>query len=187
MSATSKVWMEPSGEFAGVCGVSDSTSTSDAAVRDLYQGCYPRLVAVVALAADSRAEAEECVQEAFIRLLREWPTVSQFDSPEAWTRRVALRLLSNRRRKTRNGVKALLRLGHPASPSVPTGDSMDIQRALASLPLAQRQVVVLHYLIGLGVAETAAELGVAQGTVKSRLSRARVTLSPLLREEAHHA
>ena len=86
--------MEPNGVFAGVCGVSDLTAGSAEAVRDLYQGCYPRLVAVVALAADSRAEAEECVQEAFIRLLREWPTVSQFDNPEAWTRRVALRLLS---------------------------------------------------------------------------------------------
>ncbi|WP_369818834.1 RNA polymerase sigma factor [Phycicoccus sp. Root563] len=82
--------MEPNGVFAGVCGVSDSTPSSAEAVRDLYQACYPRLVAVVALAADGRAEAEECVQEAFIRLLREWPKVSQFDNPEAWTRRVAL-------------------------------------------------------------------------------------------------
>jgi RNA polymerase sigma-70 factor (ECF subfamily) len=166
--------------------VSDSTGTSSDAVRDLYEGCYARLVGVVSLAAGGRAEAEECVQEAFIRLLREWPTVSQFDSPEAWTRRVALRLLSNRRRKARNGIKALLRVGPPTSAPAPTGDSLDIHRALVQLPLSQRQVVVLHYLLGLGVAEIAAELEIAPGTVKSRLSRARATLSPLLREEAFH-
>lgn len=113
--------------------------------------------------------------------------MSQFDSPEAWTRRVALRLLSNRRRKARNGIKALLRVGPPTSAPVPTGDNLDIHRALARLPLRQRHVVVLHYLMGLGVAEIATELGIATGTVKSRLSRARVALNPLLCEEAFHA
>ncbi|HET7279322.1 MAG TPA: RNA polymerase sigma factor [Dermatophilaceae bacterium] len=178
--------MEPLPALGGVLGVKDSTRTSNDAVRDLYEGCYTRLVGVVSLAADSRAEAEECVQEAFIRLLREWPTVSQFDSPEAWTRRVALRLLSNRRRKARNGIKALLRAGPARTTQEPTGDSLDIRRALERLPLGQRQVVVLHYLVGLGVAEVAAELAIAPGTVKSRLSRARDALSPLLREEALH-
>ena len=178
--------MEPFRAFGGVCGVSESPRASSDAVRAIYEVSYSRLVGVVSLAAGSRAEAEECVQEAFIRLLREWPTVSQFDSPEAWTRKVALRLLSNRRRKARNGIKALFRLGTPASAPPPTGDALDVQRALGCLPLAQRQVVVLHYLLGLGVSEIAAELDVAPGTVKSRLSRARSTLSPLLREEAFH-
>ena len=166
--------------------MSGSSSASSDAVREIYEVSYSRLVGVVSLAAGSRAEAEECVQEAFIRLLREWPTVSQFDSPEAWTRKVALRLLSNRRRKARNGVNALLRMGPPRSAAAPSGDLLDVQRALGSLPLGQRQVVVLHYLLGLGVAEVAAELEIAPGTVKSRLSRARVILSPLLREGAYY-
>ncbi|WP_162254791.1 RNA polymerase sigma factor [Phycicoccus sp. Root563] len=84
-------------------------------------------------------------------------------------------------------MKAFLRLGQPVSHPAPADEPVDVQRALASLPVTQRQVVVLHYLIGLGVAETAAELGIAPGTVKSRLSRARAALSPLLREEVHHA
>ena len=162
-----------------------STADNDA-VRAVYEASYARLVGLVAVAAGSRAEAEECVQEAFIRQLREWPTVSRFDSPEAWTRKVALRLLSNRRRQARNGVRALLRLGPPASAPEPTSESLDIQRALGRLPAGQRQVVVLHYLVGLAVAEIAAELEIAPGTVKSRLSRAREALSPLLREEAFH-
>ena len=178
--------MEPFGAPGGVTGVSESPSSGCDAVRAIYELSYSRLVGVVSVAAGGRAEAEECVQESFIRLLREWPAVSQFDSPEAWTRKVAFRLLSNRRRKARNGVKALLRMGPPSSAPAPTGDALDVQRALASLPLGQRQVVVLHYLLRLEVAEIAAELDIAPGTVKSRLSRARATLNPLLREEAFH-
>jgi RNA polymerase sigma factor (sigma-70 family) len=51
----------------------------------------------------------------------------------------------------------------------------------------QREVVVLYYLADMGTAEVAAELGIAEGTVKSRLSRARERLAGLLddKEERH--
>jgi RNA polymerase sigma-70 factor, ECF subfamily len=176
--------MEPSDRLRGVCGVSTTSDSDPHGVQGLYEACYPRLVGVVAVAASSRAEAEECVQEAFIQLLRSWPKVSQFDNPEAWVRRVALRLLSNRQRKSRNGVKALLRIGPNTASEPPSGDSLDVRRALQQLPLAQRQVVVLHYLLGMTVPSIAAELNVAQGTVKSRLSRARESLHELLSEKA---
>jgi RNA polymerase sigma-70 factor (ECF subfamily) len=53
----------------------------------------------------------------------------------------------------------------------------DLQRALAELPLPTRQVVVLHHVCDLSVAQVADTLGIAEGTVKSRLSRAREALS----------
>jgi RNA polymerase sigma-70 factor (ECF subfamily) len=62
---------------------------------------------------------------------------------------------------------------------------VDLRRALAALPRAQREAVVLQGL-GLGVAEIARELGVPVGTVKSRLSRARAALASLLSEENEH-
>jgi RNA polymerase sigma-70 factor (ECF subfamily) len=156
-------------------------------VRDLYAGTYARLVSVVAVAAGNRGEADDVVQEAFVRLLRHWSTVSRYEDPEAWVRRVAFRLLSNRLRKTRNGVRAVLRLGRPADIDEPSGDRVDVAQAMQVLPLAQRQVVVLHHLVGLDVAEVAAALGIPTGTVKSRLSRARAALAPLLSEEQAHA
>ena len=166
-------------------------TTSPPSARDavgaLYAGCAPRLVGVLTLAAGSRAEAEECVQEAFLRLLGRWGQVASYDDPEAWVRAVAFRLLSNRRRKARNGVRALLRHGAPADEVAPGSDRVDVLRALQSLPLHQRQVVVLHHLVGLPVDEVAATLGIAAGTVKSRLSRGRAALEPLLREETSHA
>jgi RNA polymerase sigma-70 factor (ECF subfamily) len=163
------------------------TSPAQDAVSELYRASYARLVGTVALAAGSRAEAEECVQEAFIRLLGSWSRVSAYEAPEAWVRTVAFRLLSNRRRKARNALRALIRQGPSRAAPSPDGDRIDVLRALRRLPLPQRQVVVLHHLVGLSVDEVAAALGVAAGTVKSRLSRARGALAPLLSEETTHA
>jgi RNA polymerase sigma-70 factor (ECF subfamily) len=81
------------------------------ALSDFYADTYARLVGVVAVAAGSQVEAEECVQEAFVRLVSRWSVVTRYEDPEAWVRTVAFRLLSNRRRKERNRLRALLRLG----------------------------------------------------------------------------
>ena len=154
-------------------------------VEDLYAGSYARLVGVVTLVAGSREEAEEVVQEAFVRLLPRWSRVSRYEDPEGWVRGVALRLLSNRFRKVRNGAIAARRHGPSPDVEAPSVDGVDVVRALQSLPLKYRQVAVLHYLLGLEVTDVAAELKVPIGTVKSRLSRARELLAPLLTEETH--
>src|SRR5215467_1456824 len=159
--------MEPPAPVAGVTGMTTARPGAHEAVRELYTVCYGRLVGVVALAAGSRAEAEECVQEAFVRLLGHWARVSRYEDPEAWLRQVAFRLLANRMRKARNGVRALLRHGPPVRAPEPNADRVDVAQALDRLPLGQRQVVVLHYLVGLDVAEVARVLGTAPGTVKS--------------------
>jgi RNA polymerase sigma-70 factor (ECF subfamily) len=122
------------------------------------------------------------VQDAFVRLIGQWQRVSRYDDPEAWLRTVALGRISNRRRKARNGVRALLRYGpSPAEPG-PSPDPVDVDRALTALPRAQRAAIVLQHL-GLTVDQIAGELGVPVGTVKSRLSRARAALAPLLSED----
>ena len=54
---------------------------------------------------------------------------------------------------------------------------------LAALPLAQRQVIVLHHLVGLPVEEVARELRLATGTVKSRLARGRAAMAGMLDHE----
>ncbi|MCW2672301.1 MAG: polymerase sigma24 factor [Frankiales bacterium] len=155
-------------------------------LRQLYQSAYARLVGAVGAIYGDQHEAEEAVQEAFVRLLRNWPRVSRYDNPEAWVLKVALRQASNRRRKARNGLRAALRHGPAPDVPEPTPSAIDAERALAALPEHQRAVVVLHRL-GLGVQEIAVALGVPVGTVKSRLARARASLAPLLREEQPNA
>lgn len=168
--------------LAGVRGVRAIDMDDERALRELYAGSYARLVGVVGAVSGDRQEAEEAVQDAFVRLMGQWPKVSRYDDPEAWVRKAALRLVSNRRRKALNGLKAALRHGPPPDVAAPTGTAVDLDRALAALPAGQRAVVVLHRL-GLDADETARQLGIAPGTVRSRLSRARAALAPLLRED----
>jgi RNA polymerase sigma-70 factor (ECF subfamily) len=153
-------------------------------LRDLYAGSYARLVGQVGAVCRDRDEAEEAVQEAFVRLMGSWSKVSRYDDPEAWVRKVALRQVSNHRRKALNGLKATLRHGPPPDVPEPTPVAVDAERALAALPEQQRAVIVLHRL-GLDADRIAEALGVPAGTVKSRLARARAALSPLLREDPH--
>jgi RNA polymerase sigma-70 factor (ECF subfamily) len=164
-----------------VAGVRDVTTPQDP-LRDLYGASYARLVAVVGAIAGSRHDAEEAVQEAFVRLIGKWSTVGAYDDPEAWVRRVALGVLANRRRKVRNGLRALWRYGRSPDGDAPTGDGVDVRRALVALTEGQRAVIVLHHYVGLSVEEVAGELNLPVGTVKSRLSRARAALAPMLRE-----
>ena len=152
-------------------------------LRDLYAASYARLVGTVGAVCGDRHEAEEAVQEASARLMGSWSKVSKYDDPEAWVRKVALRQVSNRRRKAMNGLKAVLRLGPPPEISEPTAAWVDAERALAGLPEQQRAVIVLRRL-GLDAVAIADSLGVPVGTVKSRLARARSTLDPLLREDS---
>jgi RNA polymerase sigma-70 factor (ECF subfamily) len=151
----------------------------DDRLDELYRTSYRRLVSVVGAVAGDRAEAEDVVQEAFVRLMRHWSKVSAYDDPEAWVRRVALGILSNRRRKARNALSALRRQDRLAHGPEPDPARVDLDRALDRLPLAQRQVVVLQHL-GMSVPDIASQLEVPEGTVKSRLSRAKVSLAATL-------
>lgn len=117
-----------------------------------------------------------------MRLLPRWAEVGRYDDPEAWVRKVAFRLLSNRFRQLRR----LLRSGpDEAERTLPPPDSarVDIVHALAALPLGQRQVIVLHYLLDMSIDAVADALHIPIGTVKSRLARAREALAPLLEDK----
>lgn len=162
-----------------------TSAPGGARVEDLYVASYARLVGVLTLAAGSREEAEEVVQEAFVRLLGRWSRISRYDDPEAWVRAVAFRLLSNRFRKARNASAAQPILGPPQPAQGPEPARLDVAAALQTLPLGQRQVVVMHHLLDLDVATVARQLKVPVGTVKSRLARARAALEPLLSEDDH--
>ncbi len=174
--------MEPTGGMAGVSRVKPSPEENDD-LRDFYASAYPRLVGTLTLAAGSRGEAEEVVQDAFIRLIGRWETVSKYDDPESWVRLVAFRLLSNRMRRARNGAAALLRFRPGRSESLPPDDQTHVLTALRSLPLGQREALVLHHMLDLSVETVAQQLGISTGTVKSRLARARASLAPLLQIE----
>jgi RNA polymerase sigma-70 factor (ECF subfamily) len=141
-----------------------------------YAASYQRVLKQLVLVTGDLAEAEDVVQEAFARASARWQRLCAYEAPEAWVRRVALNLAAQAARRLRRQARALLRLGPPAVPSVEDAE-LDLARALAALPLGQRQVVVLHYLAGMPVEDVAWQLGLPVGTVKSRLARGRAVLA----------
>ena len=64
--------------------------------EEFYEASYRRVVALVAAIVGDRHQAEDIAQEAFSRALTRWPRVARYDLPEAWVRRVALRLTDRR-------------------------------------------------------------------------------------------
>ena len=77
---------------------------------EFYQATYGRLVGQLYPITGSLPEAEEVVQEAFVRALARWSRVRNYDLPEVWVRRVALNLATNELRRARSRLAALARL-----------------------------------------------------------------------------
>lgn len=154
----------------------------------LYAAAYRRLVVQMYAICGDLADAEDAVQEAFITAIRKRRTLRSAQNPEAWIRTVALHRLH------RGWRHAAVVRRHQAAERTPEHavevgpDHVALVNALKGLDPDQRQVVVLHHLADLSVAEIAADLGVPVGTVKSRLGRGRARLSELLmeREEPSH-
>ena len=150
---------------------------------ELYTASYPRLLRQLFAVTGDLAEAEDVVQEAFARASVRWARVGGYEAPEAWVRRVAMNLAGTTAKRLRRRTAALLRMGAPAEVPDMSPDAVDLHLALRTLPLAQRQAIVMHHLVGLPVDQVAAELGVPTGTVKARLARGRAKLADRLRTD----
>jgi RNA polymerase sigma-70 factor (ECF subfamily) len=130
-------------------------------------------------------------QEAFARALGSWQRLRKYDVPEAWVRKVAFRLAVDASRRTRRQRLLSARLESAGSGGIPSaappGDGLEfsaVAQALAGLPMAQREVIVLHYLADLSVEQIAQECGVPSSTVKSRLAAGRRRLEAALKDRA---
>ena len=120
-------------------------------------------------------EAEDAVQDAFLRYLEKAPV--DLENPSAWLARVLV-----------NGCKSRLRLAWrrvgplPDTLPAPGPEEREELEELFSLPPEDRAVIHLHYYEGYSTGEIAGLLGQRPGTVRSRLSRARTKLKRLLEE-----
>jgi len=152
---------------------------------EFYASAFSRLVGQVFLVTGDLRDAEDLVQEAMARASTRWGRLRDYDVPEAWVRRVAMNLAADLGRRSRRRLAALTRLAAMPATEVAElpAEDLRIVKALGALPLSQRQVLVLHHLADLPLAEVATTLRVPVGTVKSRLKRARRALAALLSAE----
>ena len=148
---------------------------------ELYEGSFQRVVGQVYAMTGNRDEAQECVQEAFVRAWAHRGKLQRAEHPEAWVRTTAYRLAVSRwRRVQRSRRPADRALAASPTAAAPSPDRVALVEALGRLPEAQRRVLVLHHLCDLSVAQVAHEVGAPEGTVKARLSRGRTALAAAL-------
>lgn len=155
-----------------------------AAFDQLYHASVERVHALCLRMTGERARAEELTQDVFVRA---WDKLAGFRGESrfgTWLQRLAvnvvLRALRTEKRRLRRFPLADEPFdGYPAGPGTHPGDALDLERAIQGLPPGARAVFVLHDVEGYRHEEIAAMLGIAPGTCKAQLHRAR----RLLREE----
>ena len=160
------------------------TGMDERTFDQFYEISFRRLVGQIYAMCGDLAEAQDCVQEAFIRAWDKRRSLDSDRSPEAWVRTVAYRLAVSRWRRARKALRAPDRAHAAQTPREPDVSRVALARALQQLPADQRRAIVLHHLCDLSVADIAVETGVPTGTVKARLSRGRAALATLLTDKS---
>lgn len=144
-----------------------------------FRACFVPVSRTVFLIVHDRGLAEDVTQEALYRMLVHWRTVSTYERPEAWVRRVAIRIAV---REVQRSVARPLKERVAQLPQYDDLPDPDVARAVASLAPMQRAAVVLHYWEDRPVHEVAQILEVSDSTIKQHLHRARHRLALLLGE-----
>jgi DNA-directed RNA polymerase specialized sigma24 family protein len=157
--------------------------TSGDSFESFYAVAADRVYRALTVTLGDSHLAREATDEAMARAFVRWRKVATVENPGGWVFRVGLNWATSWRRKLRR-ERALTELEHGLPVMLPADvDGAGAMAALARLGVEQRAVVVCRVLFGLSTAETAGVLHVAEGTVRSRLSRAMTVLRRELNEE----
>ena len=150
------------------------------AFERLYRDHVDRVYGLCLRMTGNVAEAEDCAQDAFIQA---WNKLSRFrgDSSFAtWMHRVAVNTVLGRMRKSRreqDRIRAVSDTSPVQETMADDGQLRDLEQAINELPSGARHVFVLHAVYGYSHGETGDMLGIAEGTSKAQLSRARRLLA----------
>ncbi|MGC4804961.1 RNA polymerase sigma factor [Micromonospora sp. DT233] len=157
---------------------------SEEALRELYRRHAVTMLRMLQRLAPDRSVAEEIMQEAWLAV---WQAASSFrgdSSVRGWLLGVARRQAHNRLRRPSPPTTELSEAQAVADPTVDIeaqalvkADLMALAEAVAALPDHLREVVILAVVDELPYRDVAAVLGIALGTVKSRMAHARVRLA----------
>jgi RNA polymerase sigma-70 factor (ECF subfamily) len=161
-----------------------------AAFESLYRLHVDRVYGLCLRMTGNPSEAEDCTQEAFIQA---WNKLSKFRGDSAfgtWMHRIAVNSVLGRMRKARreqDRIEAVTDIS-PAPETVgDSGNFEDLQNAVDDLPEGARHVFVLHAVYGYSHDETGDMLGIAAGTSKAQLHRAKRLLAQQLKKSGYES
>ncbi len=170
-----------------------SAAGDTSAFEELYHRHFRRVYALCLRMMGNPTEAEDMTQEVFLQLFNKIGMFRGESAFTTWLHRMTVNqvLMHFRKKSTRSelltdeGETPIQIVQGTANPNaMPVVDRISLERALKQLPVGYRTVFVLHDIEGYEHYEIAGMLGIAEGTSKSQLHKARLKLRQLIREQA---
>jgi RNA polymerase sigma-70 factor, ECF subfamily len=147
-----------------------------ASFQDFFEATYPGLFGAMCIVTGNRADAEELVQEAFLKVWERWGRVHQMDNPTGYLYRTAMNAFRMRYRRAATAARRFAR-DIARSPELDVFEAkFEIDQGLAQLTTRQRAAVVLTELLEMSSVEAGAALGVRPATVRKLAQQGRESL-----------
>ena len=141
-----------------------------------YEDTHARLYTALCLVTGSRDEAEEVMQEAFVRIWERWDRVGRLEEPTGYLYRAAMNLVRSRYRRTSLALRRTVGLAPKTDDLSAVEDRLVVARALRTLTQTQRAAVVLISMFGLPSEEAGRILGMKPSAVRTLAARARASM-----------
>ncbi|HZD17054.1 MAG TPA: RNA polymerase sigma factor [Actinomycetota bacterium] len=144
--------------------------------EELFLEEHERLYRALYFITGSPEEAEELMQDAFLKLWERWGSIGGIADPVAWLFRVSLNGFRMRARRARTAARTLVPVASPRDPFEDVDLREDLRRMLRSLPERQRAALVLIEIFDYSSEQAARILGIRPTTVRALASQARAAL-----------
>ncbi|HEY6568517.1 MAG TPA: sigma-70 family RNA polymerase sigma factor [Actinomycetota bacterium] len=151
--------------------------------EEFFDNERARLFGALAVMSGNRAEAEEVMQEAFLKVWERWDRVSAMESPEGFLYRTAMNVYRSRLRRATVVIRKATNLLPEDDALVEVERRDEIVRLLRTLTPRERETIVLTSYLGFSTEEAGRLLGIRANTVRVLTSRARNSLRRQIQEE----
>ena len=135
--------------------------------EDFFEQEQDRLLRVLWMVTGSLQEAEDIVQDAFLRVWERWPKVSVMESPTGYLHHAAMNIFRNRYRQARLGLRKAIWAAPPIDAFGSIDDRISVSSAARCLRVRLARALVLTELLGYPADEAGRMLGVRASTVRS--------------------
>ena len=144
---------------------------------DFFELEHERLLGALYLVTGNLQEAEDLMQDAFVKVLQRWDVVQSLKDPTGYLYRTAMNAFRTRYRRGRMAVRKMASLAtRESDPFEDVEVREDVRLALVALTPRQRAAMVLTELLGYPPGEAARALGIKASTVRALTSQARANL-----------